>query len=278
MSGSEQRLIFVDIDGTLTPAGSNIPPDSAVDAIRRAQANGHRVFLCTGRNPALLRPLLRYGFDGMVACAGGYVSCGERVLFDCPMTEEQKKRAMEVLERNHVFRTIEALDATYGDSGLSDILAAAEEGNSELERWRRALAENFGILPMEEYDGRPIYKIVIMCLSEEQLAEPRRLLEEEFEFCLQHVAQHANCLNGELINRRFDKGTGVRQICEAFGVSADAAIGFGDSMNDLAMMQVVGTSVCMANGSPELKRISDIICPAVTEDGLAQAFGQLGLI
>ena len=40
-----EKLIFLDIDGTLTPAGTNVPPDSALEAIRRAQKNGHKVFL-----------------------------------------------------------------------------------------------------------------------------------------------------------------------------------------------------------------------------------------
>jgi hydroxymethylpyrimidine pyrophosphatase-like HAD family hydrolase len=34
----------------------------------------------------------------------------------------------------------------------------------------------------------------------------------------------------------------------------------------------------MDNGSPALKEKSDIICPAVEEDGLYRAFEQLGLI
>ena len=66
-----RKLIFLDIDGTLTPAGSNHPPESAMQAVRAAQAKGHRVFLCTGRNPAMLAPVLALGFDGAVAGAGG---------------------------------------------------------------------------------------------------------------------------------------------------------------------------------------------------------------
>ena len=34
------KLIFVDIDGTLTPAGTNTPPESAVDAIKKEQKKG----------------------------------------------------------------------------------------------------------------------------------------------------------------------------------------------------------------------------------------------
>ena len=69
----KQKLIFLDIDGTLTPAGCNTPPESAMRAVKQAQAKGHKVFLCTGRNPAMLAPVLALGFDGAVAGAGGYV-------------------------------------------------------------------------------------------------------------------------------------------------------------------------------------------------------------
>ena len=84
----KQKLIFLDIDGTLTPAGSNTPPESAMTAVRAAQAKGHKVFLCTGRNPAMLAPVLALGFDGAVAGAGGYVFTNDEVLFDCPMKPE----------------------------------------------------------------------------------------------------------------------------------------------------------------------------------------------
>lgn len=60
------KLIFVDIDGTLTMPGENVPPDSALAAIRKTQELGNKVFLCTGRNPDMLKPLLKYNFDGVV--------------------------------------------------------------------------------------------------------------------------------------------------------------------------------------------------------------------
>ena len=146
---------------------------------------------------------------------------------------------MRLLKENGVFRTIEAKDATWGDEDLGDFLAAAGEGNSELIRWRKALAEQLNILPMSEYDGRPIYKIVFMCTGMEQLAPARAALEDQFNFLVQDVAAHG-CLNGELINRQFDKGRGVRIVAEAFGVPIEDTIGFGDSMNDLEMIETVG--------------------------------------
>ena len=273
----KQKLIFLDIDGTLTTPGSNIPPESAMKAVRMAQAKGHRVFLCTGRNPAMLAPVLALGFDGAVAGAGGYVFTRNEVLFDCPMEKEDFETGMRLLKENGVFRTIEAKDATWGDEDLGDFLSQAGEGNSELIRWRKALAEQLNIRPMSEYDGSPVYKIVIMCREMKQLEPARAALEERYNFVVQDLAARG-CLNGELINRKFDKGRGVRIVAEHYGIGIGDTYGFGDSMNDLEMIETVGFSVCMANGSPALKAKSNLVCPAVEEDGLYRAFEQLELI
>ena len=273
----DNKLIFLDVDGTLTLPGRNDPPESALRAIREVQAGGHRVFLCTGRNCDMLRPLLRYGFDGAVASSGGYVFLGDRVLYDCPMTEEQNDLALRLFAENGVLRTIEAKDASYCDAGMGEFLRSASGGNSELLRWREALEKELGIRPMREYDGRPIYKVVFMCSEVSQLAPAIESLEQEFYFLVQDMAG-AGCLNGELVNRKFDKGLGIRRVCEALGVPLEDTIGFGDSMNDLEMIETVGVSVCMENGSPALKKKSDLVCPPVAEDGLAWAFRKLGLV
>ena len=235
----KQKLIFLDIDGTLTPPGQNTPPKSALEAIRKARANGHRVFLCTGRNRGMLAPVLALGFDGAVASAGGFVFTGDKILYDCPMTAEQYQTAMALLGKEGVFRTVETRDASYCDENLGDFLAGMSSGNSELERWRAAL-------------------------------------EKEFNFLVQDGMNHG-VLNGEMINRQFDKGRGVRIMAEALGFDIADTIGFGDSMNDLEMIETVGVSVCMDNGSPLLKSKSSMVCPAVDADGLAWAFDRLGL-
>lgn len=272
------KLIFLDIDGTLTAPGENTPPSSALEAIRKAQNAGNKVFLCTGRNYDMLSPLLKYGFDGVVGSSGGYVVLGDEVLYDCPMTNKERDTALEDLHRNGVFCTIEAKGGSWGDENMDAFLKDQPEGNSEIERWRKALSEGLGIKPMSEYDGSPIYKVVFMCMEASQLDDAKRDLEKDFNFVMQSVPEHGGCLNGELVNRRFDKGRGVKRIAERLGVPISDTYGFGDSMNDLEMIQTVGTSVCMANGQEELKKISDMVCPAVLEDGLARAFEDLGLV
>ena len=117
----EKKLIFLDIDGTLTIPGSNEPPASAQKAVKQARANGHKVVLCSGRNRGMLSPLLAYGFDGLVASSGGYIEYGGQVVYDCPMDTEQRDKAMCVFQESGIFRTVKCKDGSYTDEEFDDV-------------------------------------------------------------------------------------------------------------------------------------------------------------
>ena len=71
-----RRAVFLDVDGTLVDYSGRIPA-SARHAVRAARANGHLVFLCTGRSRSELWPAVTdIGFDGLVGGAGAYVEVG----------------------------------------------------------------------------------------------------------------------------------------------------------------------------------------------------------
>ncbi len=77
---ANRKAVFLDVDGTLVNDRGRVP-DSARQAVRAARANGHLVFLCTGRSPAELWPeLIDIGFDGLIAASGAFVEVGEDVL------------------------------------------------------------------------------------------------------------------------------------------------------------------------------------------------------
>lgn len=275
----ERKLIFLDIDGTLTEPGKNVPPASAVEAIRKARANGHRVLLCSGRSYGMLSPLLRYGFDGLVGSAGGYIEYDGQVVYDHPMTAEQCHTAMDVFQRNGVFRTVEGKDHSYTDESFKEFLreSARAGGNSELLRWREQIESELGIRPMAEYGGEPIYKIGFVSRDANGLREPMQVLGNDFDFCIQGTDQ-LGAINGELINKAFNKGMAVERLCEYLGVPIADTVAFGDSMNDLEMIQAAGLGICMGNGSKALKKIADEVCAPVGEDGLYRAFQAHGLI
>lgn len=109
-----RKLIFLDIDGTLLPPGDMLIPDSTLQTLRAARANGHKLFLCTGRNLRMTAPLLEYGcFDGAICSAGGYVLCDGQVLVDLPMEPEQCSGLSAVLLQHGVDYTLESRDDTF---------------------------------------------------------------------------------------------------------------------------------------------------------------------
>lgn len=275
----ERKIIFLDIDGTLTEPGSNEPPESAVRAIARAREAGNYVFLCTGRNYDMLRPLLHYGFDGIIASSGGYIECGEEVIYDCPMTESQRRSVLDVLKKNGVYRTVECRDGSYTDEAFKEFLRShgEEDGNSEMLRWREQIEKSLNIRPMAEYKGQPVYKVVIMSPSLEQLSEPRKILESDFVFCIQD-GKSGGFINGEVVNKAFDKGKAVCRVCGYLHIPLCDSVAIGDSMNDREMIEAAGLGICMENGSGELKKMADDICPAVKRDGICHAFVKYHLI
>lgn len=275
----DRKLIFLDIDGTLTEPGKNVPPESAVDAVRRARERGHKVVLCSGRNYGMLFPVLQFGFDGLVASAGGYIEYNGQVVYDCPMTPEQQARVLDVFKESGIYRTIGGRNHSYTDEGFKEFLAenTDSKANSELLRWRIQIESELDIRPMSEYDGEPIYGMAFMSRGAERLRKPMELLGEEFDFCIQDE-DTCGIVNGELSSKAFDKGSAVKRLCEFLGVSREDTIAFGDSMNDLEMLKAVGTSVCMANGSPTLLKMAHMVCPPVTEDGLYSGFEKLNLL
>ena len=80
---SRQKIVFLDIDGTLVGYDAKIPP-SAFQALELAKQNGHRLFICSGRPLCAIYPWLleAFPFDGIVAAGGGQAFVGERCVFE----------------------------------------------------------------------------------------------------------------------------------------------------------------------------------------------------
>ena len=95
---------------------------------------------------------------------------------------------LETLHKNGVFCTVEAKDGSWCDDGIGEFMSKQSGGNSELQRWRKAIEESLGIKSMTEFDGSTIYKIVVMCSSAEQLEETKEIFGDSYRFIVQEMA------------------------------------------------------------------------------------------
>ena len=70
-----------------------------------------------------------------------------------------------------------------------------------------------------------------------------------------------------------------RKTVEALGLTKlHKTVELPNNAATKGMIQQVGYSVVMDNGSPTLKEMADYIAPKVTEDGLYKAFEKLNLL
>jgi len=76
------------------------------------------------------------------------------------------------------------------------------------------------------------------------------------------------------------KGTALTELAPLLSLSAQDFVAVGDSDNDYEMLEVAGYALTMANGSPRLKKIADLITERGygdgCSDGLLSLLGRFG--
>ncbi|PZL92535.1 sugar-phosphatase, partial [Pantoea graminicola] len=81
----------------------------------------------------------------------------------------------------------------------------------------------------------------------------------------------------EILDRRVNKGQGVRMLAEKLGLKQEEVMAIGDQENDLAMIEYAGTGVAMGNAIDSVKQIAQFITRTNMEDGVAHAIEELVL-
>ncbi len=275
-----RKLIFLDIDGTFVSAMA-APSAYAVEAVRGARANGHKVFLCTGRNmPIIGNDILEVGFDGVIASAGSHVEIEGEVLFDKILPEETIQECLSIFHAHGMYCRIETPEGIYTDPQMEALLKTAkpDKTNSELIRMQKEIEAGIAISPYEEYPGEGAYKICFTSKDLESIEKTKKYLEDRFGYAVHPYANSSTCYNGEIIPKGIDKGKGMEIVCRYYEDHLQNTVAFGDSMNDYEMMMAAGVSVAMGNACEELKQIADVVCGNVWEDGIYYEFQRMGLI
>ena len=89
----QKYALFFDIDGTLVSFETHQIPPSTILALTQAKANGHKVFIATGRPPIIITNLgaIEHLIDGYVTTNGALCFVGNDVV-TCKAIPQQEAR------------------------------------------------------------------------------------------------------------------------------------------------------------------------------------------
>ena len=114
------KYIFLDVDGTLVTYENHLP-DSAVKAIKAAQAKGHKVYTVTGRSKAeMYQEILDIGFDGYIGGNGNYIESDDEVLAHRTMSAEDTNRIVNRLHERGLEFYLEANSGLYASGKFEE--------------------------------------------------------------------------------------------------------------------------------------------------------------
>ncbi len=276
------KYIFFDIDGTLVGNSKQVTKNTA-DGIREARANGHKVYLCTGRAPVSIPSRIKeIGFDGVIASAGGFVQAENTYIYENSLDPTILQQVIVLFINHNILFSLETKEAVYQTPGvlafLRNIYATHWSNNSELSRILEETVGNETHVPIDQFNmSISVAKISFMSYDKIALYDTVPFLSKYFDIVI-FSKKDDPYINGELIMKDCTKGDGMKYILEHMGGSIEDTIAFGDSMNDYPLITAANYSMVNENAPDKLLSIADDTFIDPDQDGIYLALRKLNII
>lgn len=272
-------IIFMDVDGTLVDYEGNIP-SSAIEGIRQVRANGHLVFLCTGRSKAEGYDLFaqKVGFDGYIGANGGYIEHQESVLAHHSLSKEECQEVVEWLKSRNMEFYLESNEGLFASENFETRAIPTMELYSKRKgKATVPVREAFhGIQFNQELIRSGVNKISYILNSYEDFLETKKRFPQLESNTWGGKDEEA--LFGDVAVLNIDKGKAAKEVCEYLNIPQEESIAIGDAKIDIPMLRYCHLGIAMGNGGPEIKEMADHITDDILEDGLYNAFKKFNLI
>ena len=276
------KIIFIDVDGTLTNYENQVPA-SAVEAIRAARANGHKVYLCTGRSRAeIYDSIWAIGLDGLIGGNGAYVEDHDTVVSHKLITLDQCKRVVDWLHERGLEFYLESNSGLYASEHFE------ERGDDVVKKYAayklKADADKFTVRKLfpEMIFGADLYrddlnKISFILDSYDDYVEAKAAFGDELKVGT-WGGKGDRALFGDFGVKDLSKANGIAELLEYLKAERAETIAFGDSKWDISMFECCAVSVAMGDGEQAAKDAATFVTDAVDDDGMYNAFKRLELI
>ena len=231
------EAIAVDIDGTITDDERKICI-SAIEALRKAEEAGIPTIIVTGN-------VVNYAYatEVLIGCSGGLVAENGGIVFK----EGENNNAVETMVER-------------------DFVTSAEKHLKE------KLGEKFDMHASHDNMYRLTETVFYKTLE-------RKVLEdalEDFEY-LDRLEIYDSGFALHITDKRVNKGTSLKYLCERNGINMENVMAIGDSQNDEDFLREVGYKIAVGNADEKLKEISTYTCEKFYGDGVAEAIEKFAL-
>lgn len=258
----QKKMIFFDIDGTLVN-DQKIIPESTKLAIKELKKNGHEVAIATGRNLFMAQGIIdELDISNYIVCNGAAGYLDKKQVYENPLDHAQLEKLIKVADSNNhniIYETPDTLRRRNEEADVKITTAMKSVG--------------YGV-PKYDPDFYLNHSLV-QCLifyreDEKQYYESGQF--SKFRFVRWHES------GVDVLPHDGSKAATVLRVALENGYSVEDTIAFGDGLNDLEMIEKVGTGVAMGNALESVKLRADKVTKSCNEDGIYIALKELGLI
>ena len=260
----QKYALFFDIDGTLVSFETHQIPPSTIWALTQAKANGHKVFIATGRPPIIITNLgaIEHLIDGYVTTNGALCFVGNDVV-TCKAIPQDEARML----------VNDSIEKQYGIIVIGEKDVAVLDPKGDVDRiFRRMLA-------VKNLDQASPLETVL----QQDILQLTPFFPADYEPEL--MARMPQCVSGrwhpeftDITANGADKGKGILTMARHEGFDPSRTIAFGDGGNDTSMIQQAGIGIAMGNAIDELKQQADYVTTSVDEDGILNALRHFEVI
>lgn len=257
------KAIFLDMDGTLLNNYNRVT-EKTKDVIHQIRQSGIYVFIVTGRGKNEIFPTAPEDFevDGVISSNGMTGYLGDRKLFEHTLPEDVVEEVIKLAREHKIYYEIFPIEGNQlvEREDKSTLLAEMTEPMPDtvgVNEWRERVDALDGLIQWVDKVPKGKYsKFYFFSRDPEKMKKWIAVLEKllnELPFSMTFSSLN----NVEVMVKDKDKGTGIKDLIDELGISADDILAVGDSFNDVGMFNLAGHTVAMKNSPDEIKEMTD---------------------
>jgi len=261
MKNQHIKVVVSDLDGTLLNP-NHVVSEYTKKTIRKLTDSGVHFMIATGRHHVDAERIKKsIGIEAYLVTGNGSVVKDPtgKTIYQALIDESIAKKILEIDVVAGVFKNI-----YQGDHWMIE-----EIDDIFKDYYAKGEFEYKQVLFKDYYD-KPISKIFFTSLTSDKLKPLATQIERTFGDFVDVTFSIPECL--EIMPKGVNKGKAILETIPNFNANAGEVIAFGDGLNDLEMLSVVGIGYLMGNADQTLKEKlpKNEVIESNAEDGVAQ--------